>query len=58
MVLSPCRDSISVFLGSFWSVGVFFGQRALTIERSVRVGVVRVMNLQRTSKESCESRWN
>ena len=35
MVLSPCRDSISGFLGSFQSGGAFFGRRALTIERSV-----------------------
>ena len=35
MVLSPCRDSISGFLGNFQSGGVFSGRRALTIERWV-----------------------
>ena len=38
MVPSPCRDSISGFLGSFQSAGVFSGRRALTIERSVMSG--------------------
>ena len=38
MVLSPCRDSISGFLGRFQSGGVFSGRRALTIERSVMIG--------------------
>ena len=37
-VLSPCRDSISGFLGSFQSGGAFSGRRALTIERSVTSG--------------------
>ena len=32
MVSLPCRDSISGFLGSFQSGGVFSGRRALTIE--------------------------
>ena len=38
MVLSPCRGSISGFLGSFQSGGAFFGLRALTIERLVMSG--------------------
>ena len=38
MVLSPCRGSISGFLGSFQSGGAFLGQRALTIECSVMSG--------------------
>ena len=49
MVLSPCRGSISGFLGSFQSGGVFLGRKALTIEHSVMSGctVVRVVNLQK-----------
>ena len=35
---SPCRDSISGFLGSFHSGGVFSGRRALTIECLVMSG--------------------
>ena len=35
---SPCRDSISGFLGRFQSGGVFSGQRALTIECLVMSG--------------------
>ena len=38
MVLSPCRVSISGFLGSFQSGGALSGQRALTIECSVMSG--------------------
>ena len=38
MVLSPCRDSISGFLGSFQSGGAFSGWRALTIECLVMSG--------------------
>ena len=38
MVLSPCRGSISGFLGSFQSRGAFLGWRALTIECSVMSG--------------------
>ena len=34
-MLSPCRGSISGFLGSFQSGGPFLGRKALTIERSV-----------------------
>ena len=49
MLLSPCRDSISGIVGSFLSVGAFSGWRALTIEH---MGVVKVMNLQRTSEAS------
>ena len=40
------------FKGSFQSGGAFSGRRALTIERSVMSGVVRVMNLRRTSEEA------
>ena len=36
--LSPCRDSISGFLGSFQSGGAFSGRRALTIVCSVISG--------------------
>ena len=36
--LFTCRGSISGFVGSFQSGGVFSGQRALTIERSVMSG--------------------
>ena len=32
MVLSPCRNSISGFVGSLQSGGGFCGRRALTIE--------------------------
>ena len=38
MVLSPCRGSISGFVGSFQSGGTFSGRRALTIECSVMSG--------------------
>ena len=37
-VLSPCRDSISGFLGSFQSREAFLGRKALTIELSVMSG--------------------
>ena len=38
MVLSPCRDYISGFLGSFPSGGAFLGQKTLTIEHLVMSG--------------------
>ena len=38
MVLPPCRNSISGFIGSFQSGGALSGQRALTIECSVMSG--------------------
>ena len=59
MVLSPCRDSISGFVGSLQSGGGFCGRRALTIECLVvsRYGQGH-MNLQRTSKGSCGSSFS
>ena len=38
MVLSPCRDSISGFVGSLQSGGAFPSWRALTIENLVMNG--------------------
>ena len=39
--LSPCRDSISGNLGSFFFGGAFSGRRALTIEHSLMSGCVQ-----------------
>ena len=41
MILSPCRDSISGFLGSFQSGGAFPGRRTLAIEHSLMSGCVQ-----------------
>ena len=55
MVLSPCRGSISGFLGSFQSGGAFLGWRALTIERSVMSGCGQG---HETSEGSCGSSFS
>ena len=47
MILSPCRSSVSGFLGSFQSGGAFLGRRALTIECLVMSGCGQVINLQK-----------
>ena len=52
MVLSPCRDSISGFVGCLQSGGRFCGQRALTIERLVVSRYGQGHELARTSKGS------
>ena len=43
--LNVCRDSISGIVGKFQSARAFPSQRALTIECSPMVGLVKVMNL-------------
>ena len=39
MVLSPCRDSISGFLGCFQSGGAFSGPKTATSIKSVSINV-------------------
>ena len=43
--INVCRDSISGIVGNFQSAKAFPGQRALTIECSPMVGLVKAMNL-------------
>ena len=43
--LNVCRDSISGIVGKFQSARAFPSQRALTIECSPMVGLVKTMNL-------------
>ena len=43
--LNVCRDSISGIVGKFQSARAFPSQRALTIECSPMVGLVKAMNL-------------
>ena len=46
MLSSPCRDSISGNLGSFYSRGAFSGWRALTIEHSLMSGCVQIRTME------------
>ena len=58
-VLSPCRGSISDFLGSFQCAGAFLGRRALTIERSVMSGCGQGHEpTKKTSEGSCGSSFS